>query len=198
MLTRTTTALLDDLTDATNEDAWRELDDRYRPVLVGFARRLGLSEVDAADAAQEALAEFVRAYRRGKYDRGRGRLRSWIIGIARHCILDEQRAQATRRERRGLSALGQVPGDDELAEIWDAECEREILRRALFRLHGETSIEPHTLEAFEQVAFQQRSAAEVATDLQMTLNDVYLAKHRCLKRLREFVDEITSAFDEDA
>ncbi len=83
MHTRTTTALLDDLLDSANEGAWVGFDARYRPVLIGFARQLGLRADDAADIAQEALTKFVRAYQQGQYRRERGRLSSWLITIAR-------------------------------------------------------------------------------------------------------------------
>ena len=60
MLTRTTTALLEGLLEQTNDETWREFDARYRPIIVAFARRVGLGETDAADVAQETLLRFVR------------------------------------------------------------------------------------------------------------------------------------------
>jgi hypothetical protein len=41
-LTRTTTEMLAALHDARNEPAWEAFDARYRPIIVGFARNLGL------------------------------------------------------------------------------------------------------------------------------------------------------------
>jgi RNA polymerase sigma factor (sigma-70 family) len=198
MLTRTTTALLDDLAQPGNEEIWNEFDARFRPVLVGFGRRLGLGDEDAADMAQEALAKFVKAYRGGQYDRGRGRLSSWLIGIARNCMIDQQKKNVARREARGVSGLVGLPGDDELTSLWDAECERAILARAVAALHTETDTDPRTVLAFELLAFQQLTPAQVAGDLDMTMNDVYLAKHRCLKRLRSIVADVTRAFEADA
>jgi RNA polymerase sigma-70 factor (ECF subfamily) len=197
MLTRTTTALLDDLADPANQAIWQEFDARYRPILIGFGLRLGLDPTDAADAAQEALGRFVRSYRAGKYERGRGRLSSWIIGIARNCILDTQRARAARREQHSMSAVEDLPGPDRLAEIWTAERDREILRRAIAALRGETRFDARTVGAFEELAFRQQPPAEVAEQLGMSMNDVYLAKHRCLKRLRTLVTELSSAFEQD-
>ena len=84
MRTRTATAMLEDLRDPGNQTVWQEFDTRYRPILIGFARKLGLSNEDSADAAQDALIQFVRSYRAGKYERQRGRLSSWVIGIARN------------------------------------------------------------------------------------------------------------------
>ena len=86
--THTTTALLAALHDLSDQPAWREFEGRYAPIISGVARRMGLSESDSQDVMQETMLQFIRDYRAGKYDRTRGRLRSWIIGIARHRIAD--------------------------------------------------------------------------------------------------------------
>lgn len=197
MLTITATALLDDLHDSANEAVWQELDSRYRPILVGFARKLGLGTEDAADVAQEALSRFVRAYRDGKYVRGRGRLRSWIIGIAKNCIIDLQRTHAVRREQRGMSAVIDLADQNRLTAIWEDECEQEILKKALNTLRTESRFEERTVTAFELMAFRQLNASEVAADLDMSLNDVYLAKNRCLKRLRAIIRDMTVGYEMD-
>ncbi len=195
MLTHTTTALLEGLADPADEETWRAFDARFRPILNGFARRLGLAPEDAADAAQETLTRFVRAYRAGKYDRNRGRLRAWIIGIARHCIIDLKQSRAARAKERGLSAVAELPDDTTLTELWDTECEQEILRQGLDELRRETKTDARTLRAFEMVAFDGRRPAEVAQELAITTNDVYLAKHRCLKRLRAIIDQLDELYE---
>ncbi|MHC5114474.1 MAG: RNA polymerase sigma factor [Planctomycetota bacterium] len=197
MLTRTTTALLDDLADPANEAIWETFDARYRPVLVGFARRLGFAAEDAADLAQEALTRFVRSYRDGKYERGRGRLSSWVIGIARNCAVEQFRARAQRPAFRGMSAVEAVPGGEELEAIWRAECDREVLRQAVKALREDTAFEERTVRIFELVVLDERPAGEVAGQLDVTPNDVYLAKHRCLKRLRTLIDTLTAAYERD-
>lgn len=194
MLTRTTTALLEGLLDPADDETWRDFDRRYRPVLVAFARRLGLPDEDAADAAQDTLTQFVRSYRDGKYDRDRGRLRSWITGIARHCICDIHQRRAAD-PKRGMSAISELPDEPALDAMWDEECEQEILRQGLSELRQQTRTEEGTIRAFEMLAFDGRKAAEVAETLSMTLNDVYLAKHRCLKRLREIISRIEHLYE---
>ena len=196
MITRTTTSLLEGLVDPANAEVWSAFDERFRPILFGFGRRLGLADEDAADAAQEALMRFVRSYRDGRYDRERGRLSSWLLGIARNCIADVASRNRARRERRGLSAVDDRV-DDTVDRAWDEECEREVLRRALTRLREETRTEPRTIEAFELLALGGRRPAEVASMLDMSANDVYLAKHRCLGPMREFVEEIRAAYELD-
>ena len=190
MITTTNTILLDGLRDPRNDSVWREFDQRYRPVIEAFARKLGLSDADAADAAQETLTDFVRDYRAEKFDRNRGRLRSWIFGIARHRVIDQLRARARRREWRGESALGDEAGQDELTPLWEAEWRRAMLRQAMRELYASPKLEPRTIQAFERVAFEQRPAAEVATEVGMTVEQVYVAKSRVVQRLRQILSEL--------
>ncbi len=193
-INRTTTALLDDLADPSNDAAWTELDARFRPIVFGVARRLGLAEEDAADATQEALTRFVRAYRAGKYDRSKGRLQSWMIGITRNAVAEVRTSRAMRRERRGMSAVDTLPDNDEFQTIWDDQFRQEILRRGMLRLRTETRTDERTIEAFEMLTFQSVKAHNVAERLGMSRNDVYLAKHRCLTRLREIMTDLEDAF----
>lgn len=194
MLTRTTTALLEALLDPADDETWRDFDRRYRPILIAFARRLGLPAEDAADAAQDTLARFVRAFRDGKYDRDRGRLRSWIIGIARHCIYDIHQHRATD-PKRGMSAISELPDESTLDAMWNEECEQEILRQGISELRQQTRTEEGTIRVFEMLAFDGRKPADVAQELSISVNDVYLAKHRCLKRLREIIGQLEQLYE---
>lgn len=194
MFERTTTALLQQLHDPGDADAWTEFDARCRPLLVGLGRKLGLRDEDAADAAQETLLRFVREYRAGRYHRERGGLRSWLLGIARHCILDQQRRRAARQERRGQSALDVVCGEEEVSQAWDEGHRRFVLQQAVETLRCGSRLDERTIRAFELIALQGRPADQVARELDMTMNDVYLAKYRSLKRLRALVARLDARY----
>ena len=192
---RTTTTLLDRLRADNDETAWREIDSRFRPVVLAVAQRLGLDDADAADVAQETMAQLFADYRAGKYARERGGLRAWVIGIARHRIADVRRRQAMRRERRGTSALVDLPEHAQLSQIWDAEAERSVLGRALAELARSGKVTARTLEAFRLNVIEQRPVDEVARRLDTTARAVYLAKHRCLRRLQSIVQRLSTAFE---
>ena len=180
---------------AENTAVWQEFDARYRPVIIGFARRAGLNLADAEDASQEALLRFVKRYQEGAYDRTRGRLRAWMAGIARNCIVDVHRARAARREA-GPARFDDLALDPRQTEtMWLDECHRAIMQRALTELRETTRTDSRTLEAFELVAFSQQPAAEVAESLGMQLDSVYAAKHRCTKQLREIVNRLKQAYE---
>ncbi len=194
--TRTTTKLLDALRDLGNEPVWDHIDARYRPVLTGLARRLGLREADADEVAQQSLAEFVRAYRDGRYDRSKGRLSSWILGIAHHTTLHALRS-GRREVAVGATALSELPDESALRSIWEDERDRAILDQAISMLRDESAVDDRTLLAFELFALRGVPVAEVASRCDMNADQVYVAKSRVTKRLKKLVEELTVAFEED-
>ncbi len=187
MLPTTTSMLLAALGDSSDDSTWEEFDGRYRGVLIGFAQRLGLSAEDAREVTQEALTAFVDEYRRGRYDRERGRLRSWLFAITRSRVLRRRHEAAKQREWRGTSAIGELPGADDLGELWEREWRAGLLLEGLRLLKKSTSMGADTLRAFEGLALEERDGAELALELGMTENAVYQAKFRVMQRLREIL-----------
>lgn len=190
----TTTALLDALADPAGQTIWTAFDARYRPILHAVARRMGLEESDAQDVAQQTLVDFARAFRSGGYERGRGRLSAWIIGIARHRGIDILRARAKQRGWRGDSAILSVPDEDQLSQAWNAEQQRLIFEQAWHALRTRSRIEPGTLRAFEMFALEGVPAVTVAEVCGITVAEVYRTKNRITRRLRDYAAELTSAY----
>jgi RNA polymerase sigma-70 factor (ECF subfamily) len=193
MATRTTTELLVDLRDSANASAWTLLNSRYRPIIVGYARRCGLQDADAQDIAQDTLAEFLRAYQAGNYDRDRGsRLRDWLKGFAANRVREFHRKRAKSREHQvspdgsRTDLLLRVPDQGEPG-AWDQEWTAHLLSECVRAV--QVKFDAKTLRAFELYGIQQRPADEVAGALGMTRNAVYIAKSRVLERMRTlFVD----------
>jgi len=186
-LTKTTTTLLEGLFDQQNTQAWLVFNNRFFPMIVAYARRRGIQEADAEDIAQETLIDFAKAYRDGKYDRERGRLRHWLGGIASHRISKH----LARRGRgphvitgEGKSAIlhGAV-GGDQGPDQWEQEWERHMLELCKAQIRAEFS--ERVYEAFEQYAVNGRPADEVAEEFRITRNTLYISKSRILTRMRE-------------
>ncbi len=187
--TVTSTHLLEALRDPDNRTVWRDYVERYRPVIVAHARRLGLADTDAEDVAQETLTAFCLAYRDGKYDRSKGRLRDWLFGIARnqlHNWCRRRRAEAPAAADSGVFAG--LAAEDEWEPLWEQQWRDAVLRQCLEEIRVE--VDPRTLAAFELFAAQGWSAQRVAEHLGVTTNAVFLAKHRILKRVRELLPQM--------
>ena len=99
MVWRTTSGLLVDLASFSNDTAWRRLSRGLRAPTYEFARSMGLSHSDAEDAVQDCLFAFAVQFRRGSYDRKKGRLSNWLFGIAYREIVRHRRQLARQRER---------------------------------------------------------------------------------------------------
>lgn len=191
----TTSTVLRELRDFSNRAAWEQFAERFRRPIVSFARTLGLSTIDAEDVAQETLLAFAEAFRRGQYDRAKGRLSRWLFGIAYRQALNERRSGA-RAAARGAGGsdpdaiLRNVPDEDAATVSWDHEWEQALLQQCLDQVRDE--VEPVTFRAFELVVRGERSPAEAAAELGVPIKLIYNAKHRVLKRIRE----LRSALDD--
>ncbi|MDG2030487.1 MAG: RNA polymerase sigma factor [Phycisphaerales bacterium] len=197
-INRTTTAMLDALHDAGNADVWEQFDRRYRPILIGFARNLGLTDQDAADIAQETLARFLSEYRDGRYDREKGRLGAWLVGIARYRILDLRRRSAGKYQLAGESAIMDLDDEKNLSRVWEDERRHAVLRIAMEELQENSRTDPKTIKVFEMLMVHSVPPQVVADELEISVHDVYLAKSRVAQRLRKIVERIESEYDDDA
>jgi RNA polymerase sigma factor (sigma-70 family) len=182
----TTTLLLESLRNA-EDTAWEEFVGRFRAPIVRFARDLGLAADEAEDVAQETLMDFLKAYRSGQYDRAKGRLSAWLFGIARRRVRNARRREAGRpRPVTGPDRTAfweNLPDEDAARRSWDASWERAVIEHCLQQVRIE--VEPTTIRAFELFAIQGRPAAEVAGELGLSRNAVFIAKHRVMKRILE-------------
>jgi RNA polymerase sigma factor (sigma-70 family) len=155
--------------------------------------RQGVSEADAPDVAQDVLAGFAKSYAAGRYDREKGRLRMWLMGMARRSIADWK-----RKVRSGGVPLDDAeaePADDGMEAMWEAEQRQFVLRTAFERLREESRFSPESLRLFQMHVIEGRGVEQVVAELGVTAHDVYQAKSRCLTKLREICDEIEKAFE---
>ena len=191
----TTSLLLDALRDERDQGGWRQFTDRYWPVLVGLGVHLGLTETDAADAAQWTLVEFLREFRAGRYQRGRGRLSAFVMGIAKNRIRAIRR-QGAKRAPGGVDPLDEMD-DATVQDVWEQQRRSVILQQAIAKLRELPKLSPPSLQAFELVALRGVPAEEAARQAGISIDDVYLARHRCTRKLREIVEQLTAAWDEE-
>lgn len=191
MITQTNTMLLVGLRDAANQAVWTEFFGRYQPLLVSFGRRLGLGDDDAQDAAQDTLLAFAKAYRQGRYDRAKGRLRTWLLTIATNKIRDLQRRRCERlmgESGDGTAFIDRIPDERSMSDVWEAEWKQAIIRQCLDYVRPR--VEPTTMRAFELLAIEGVSGEEVATQLGISRNAVYQAKSHVLSHMRAYQQQL--------
>ena len=190
--TTTNTLLLDALRAGGDGRAWQQFCDRYRPTIVRYGVSVfRLDEHDAEDAAQQALMAFHTGFLRGEYARDRGRLRSWLFGIATNQMRQILRKKARSQETQapigptGGNLLQLIPDQADLEQAWEQEWQKAVYLQCMVEVRRQFN--SRTVEAFELYARDGVSAREVAERLGITTNAVYLAKQHILGRIRELL-----------
>jgi RNA polymerase sigma-70 factor (ECF subfamily) len=167
-----------------DQDAWRRLVAVYGPLVYGWCLRAGLQPADAADVGQEVFTAVARAIGTFRRDREGDSFRGWLFTITRNKLRDRTAAPGvvgtggSDAQRR----LGGLPADLEPDEPAGPET-AALCRRALEAVRSE--FEASTWTAFWRAHVEGDAPADIAADLGLTPNAVYLAKSRVLRRLRE-------------
>jgi RNA polymerase sigma-70 factor (ECF subfamily) len=172
---------------AKDQEAWRRFVDLYGPLVFSWCRRFGLQEADAEDVRQDVfrtVAESIAGYHHG--DRGDS-FRGWLRTITRSRALDFLRRKS--REARAIGGSDAQAGWLELPDVQadpgsSDEDDRLLLVRRAVDLILE-SCKAENRQAFLRVVIAGEHPADVAQDLGMTVNAIYVAKSHLLRRIRE-------------
>jgi RNA polymerase sigma-70 factor (ECF subfamily) len=173
---------------ASQADAWRDLTDLYRPLIIAWLNRQGVPGVDLEDLSQDILLSVVKHLPAFEHSGHRGAFRSWLRTIVCNRTTDYWRTTGARSQAGGISdataALEQIADpDSDLNRQWDEEHDHYVLRCLLAAV--EEDFEPATLSAFRRLALDGAGGAQVAEELGMSLAAVYRAKSRVLQRIRQ-------------
>ena len=167
--------------------AWSEFLELYTPILFRWARGLGLQQSDAADLVQDVFVVLVRRLPEFEHD-PRKSFRAWLRTILANRWRDLRRRSATLTEHLGHPILDELDDPHATSDLAEAEYRAMLVRRALELMQRE--FKTSTWQACWQQLVEGRSAAEVARNLGLSINAVYVARSRVLRRLREYLDQL--------
>ena len=173
----TCVSLLERLREPSATEAWQKFVFLYTPLLLHWARKLGLQETDAADLVQDVLLVLVRKIPEFRYEKGKS-FRGWM----RTVLMNKWRDRPHRGSPGPLEAADEPSAPADAHGKEETEFRLYVLGRALRMM--EADFEPATWQACWETVVCGRQAADVAAELKITVNAVYLAKSRVLVRLR--------------
>ena len=165
--------------------AWEQLVDLYAPLIYHWGKQQGLSSTDASELLQEVLTTLVTKLPEFRYDPKR-RFRGWLRTIAINKATDLKRRNHIRPISGQDETLACISVASEV-DLWDESEYRSYLVSHAMKLMRAQFPERHWDACWMMVA-EGRSAKQVAQELGMTENAVYVAKSRLMKRLREELD----------
>lgn len=173
--------------------AWQRLVQLFGPTVYSRCRRAGLSPDDAADITQEVFRSVTIGLPSFRRDRPGDSFRGWLATIVRNRIADHFRRVGDRPQGRGGTEFRQRVENEPAPFEQPADAgaprpdeDRGVVHRAAALVEGE--FEPRTWQAFWRTAVEHAAPSDVAADLGISVNAVYKAKSRVLRRLRDELD----------
>jgi RNA polymerase sigma-70 factor (ECF subfamily) len=182
MTSATSISLLKRVRQPEDRQAWDRFVALYTPLLYSWACRLRLSEADAADLVQDVFVILLQKLPEFEYDPHKS-FRAWLWTVARHKYLERLRRPAERPLGTDEESPAQLAVDDGAELFAEAEYRTFLLGRALHLMQAE--FQATTWKACWECVVNSKSAAVVAAELGTTVEVVWAAKSRVLRRLRE-------------
>jgi RNA polymerase sigma-70 factor (ECF subfamily) len=184
----TSPSLLMQLRQPNSAAAWDRFVKLYTPLLVHvLGKRMQVPAQDVSDLVQDIFVTLFRTLPEFEYDRDKGRFRDYLRQVCRSKCADHKRRRSVPvAAGPTTSSLEDVGAEDEFERIWQEDHNRFLVRQALAIMQAE--FQPRTWKACWEFVVNDRPAAEVARELGLTENAVFIAKCRVIGRLKRELD----------
>jgi RNA polymerase sigma-70 factor (ECF subfamily) len=205
-------SLLSRLKRCDDQSAWQTFFDTYWRLLYSVARKAGLTDAEAQDAVQETVIKVSKHIGQFRYEPAKCSFKTWLMLLTRQRIATQfQKRQkvgvhasacpaAGARQNRlkpGLQAddtdtatLERIPDPAgvDLEAVWDEEWQNHLLATATQRV--KQRVKPEHYQMFHLYALEHWPPGEVARVLRVSVAQVYLAKHRVGRLLRQEIQKL--------
>ena len=178
-----------------DEVSWTEFYDTYKRLLYTVGRQsYSLNTGEIEELIQEVMMTFFDASKTFKYDKDKGKFRSYLKKIFYYKALKfkgkkkktAEKITSVESDEFGIDDLPE-PTDSNLDKIWDEEWQKHVMHQALHEVKD--TIDPKTFQVFYHVAIEGQSPQEVADVFETNANNVYAIKARITKKLTEYAQQ---------
>jgi RNA polymerase sigma-70 factor (ECF subfamily) len=195
-LIATRTTLLARLKDWGDDSSWQEFFDIYSQLIRNVALKSGLTRAEAEDVVQETMVAAAKHIPAFKYDRKLGSFRHWLLNMSRWRISDQ-----FRRRKKLTTQLPDDLADEtgqssalvdektlDIDEFWETEWQKTLFDAAINKV--KTSQDSEKYQIFDFLVNKQWSPEKVSKSFGISVNQVYLAKHRITELIKKEVERL--------
>jgi RNA polymerase sigma-70 factor (ECF subfamily) len=187
-MSETSISLLDRLQQGPDDPSWRHMTEVYTPLIRNWLGRYAVQDQDVDDLVQDVLAVVVRKLPEFKRKAQIGAFRRWLRNITVNCLRDfwrSKRYQPRTTAGDGFAHVLEQLEDPEsaLSQLWDKEHDDYVTQRLLAMIRPR--FEAKTWLAFQRVALEGTPVDQVARELDLTANAIFIAKSRVVHMLRQ-------------
>jgi len=185
-------SLLHRLKSWDDQESWADFFNTYWRLIYSAALKAGLNEVQAQDVVQDTIIVVAKKMKDFTYDRAIDSFKGWLLYLTRKRIALEYRRKERERVTSGSSESTDWtleandlpdPAGFDLQSVWEQEWERNLWEAAITRVKKEVNAKQ--FQMFDLYTIKEKSAPEVARQLNVPVAQVYLAKHRISSLLKK-------------
>lgn len=183
---KTRKSLIARLDNWEDQRTWDDFYQTYWRLIYSVAVKSGLRSDEAFDCVQETILSIAKQSKKKLYDPEQGSFKTWLMNMTRWRINDQFR----KRKKDTAMAGGEWDDDrktavidrfedpkgDLLGRLWDVEWKKNVADAALARVKAQVS--PKQYQIFHYYVIKQWDATKVQEHLNVSMAQVYLAKHR--------------------
>ena len=194
----TRATLIQRLKNWQDQSSWRNFFDTYWKLIYHVAIKGGLSEAEAQDVVQETMISVARHMPTFRYDPAIGSFKVWLLNMTRWRITDQLRKRRSTAECSPFShdtAIGTRtvdkvidPRSQDLDAVWDSEWKKNLFDAAIAKVKRRS--DPQKYQIFDLYVNKEWEPAKVASAFGVSINQVYLAKHRVAEMIAEEVKRL--------
>ena len=183
---KTRKSLIARLDNWEDQKTWDEFYQTYWRLIYSVAVRAGLRPEEAFDCVQETILSIAKQSKKKLYDPEQGSFKTWLMNMTRWRINDQFRKRKKDTamtggdwdDERKTAVIDRIedPNGDVLERLWDVEWKKGIADAALSRVKAQVS--PKQYQIFDYYVVRQWDAGKVQDKLNVSMAQVYLAKHR--------------------
>jgi len=175
-----------------DEISWQDFYQTYRPLILLRGGDFFLSDDEKEELVQQVVIDIFKRTDAFKYDRKKGKFRSYLKTIVSHKAIDLKRMRKsnTVSVETDEFSIDDMPDTDVaiLNKCWDEEWQMHLMVQGLEEL--KTQVKPITFQAFELYALKDQAVEDVAKFLDISPNAVFVAKSRCVERLQKIIRDL--------
>jgi RNA polymerase sigma-70 factor (ECF subfamily) len=200
---KTRKSLIARLDNWEDQKTWDEFYQTYWRLIYSVAIRAGLRPEEAFDCVQETILSIAKQSKKKLYDPEQGSFKTWLMNMTRWRINDQFRKRKKDTAMTGgewdddrkTAVIDRVedPNGDVLSRLWDVEWKKNIADAALARVKAQVS--PKQYQIFDFYVIRQWDAQKVQQKLNVSMAQVYLAKHRVGAVLKKELAKLEEEID---
>ena len=181
----TSVSLLKRLRNSSDDQAWKRFVNLYAPLVFHWGKSQNLSADDASELVQEVMQILVVKMREFQYNPNK-RFRGWLRTVAANKANDIHRRNNARPTTQNEQSILSIATADDVDLFAETEYRKFLAHRAMELMKSE--FDETSWKACQQHLIEGKKADQIAADLGITANMVYLAKSRILARIRQELD----------